>query len=249
MTADARAGGRLRVGLGAAIREFVREPINLALILALPPVVIASYESVLSAFPRLPYMTTDPEALGATAGTLFVAAFLPGVIGLFQVISAQRADERLSLAGFSTPVLFASRLAAVCLAAVVTAALSLAVLATSTEVEALALGFLTLAFVGGLYGLVGMLIGTVLPRELEGSLALIFVVDVDEALASGVMATDAAATKLFPLHYPHQVFRAAVDGRAPDLVDLVAAGTYGLVVLATTFFVYTVLAGTGGETG
>jgi len=239
-------GGRLRVGLGAAVREFVREPINLALLVALPPLVVTGYESMLSAFPRLPYMSSDPEALGATAGTLFVAAFLPGVIGLFQVISAQRADERLSLAGFPTPTLFASRLAAVCLAAVVTAALSLAVLATSTEVESIALGFLTLAFVGVLYGLVGMLVGTVLPRELEGSLALIFVVDIDEALASGVMATDAAVTKLFPLHYPHEVFQAAVDGRVPDVADVLAAGTYGLVVLAAAFLVYTTLAGTGG---
>jgi hypothetical protein len=249
MTVSRPSSDRLRVGLDAAVREFVREPINVALLVVLPPVVITSYESMLSAFPRLPYMTTDPGALGATAGTLFVAAFLPAVIGLFQVISAQRADERLSLAGFPELALFVSRLGAVCLATLLTAALSLGVLTTTTEVESLALGFLTLAFVGGLYGLIGMLIGTVLPRELEGSLVLIFVVDVDEALASGVIATDAAATKLFPLHYPHEVFQAAVDGTAPAATDVLAAATYGAIVLVATFLVYTALAATGGGGG
>lgn len=249
MTVRVPSATRLRVGVGAAIREFVREPINVGLLVALPPVVITSYESMLSSFPRLPSMATDPEAAGAIAGTLFVAAFLPGVIGLFQVISAQRADGRLSLTGFPASALFASRLCAIGLAAGVTAALSLAVLTTSTEVESLVLGFLILLFVGGLYGLVGMLIGTVLPRELEGSLVLIFLVDVDEALASGLIATDAVVTRLFPLHYPHEVFQAAVDGQPPVVGDVVAAVTYGAVVLVATLLVYTALAETEGSTG
>ncbi|MFB6092481.1 MAG: hypothetical protein ABEK02_05675 [Haloquadratum sp.] len=244
MTARPDAGDRLRAGIESAVLEFVREPINVGLLLALPPVIITGYESMMSAFPRLPYMTTSPETLGATAGALFVAAFLPGVIGLFQVISAQRADERLSLAGFPDAALFVSRLCAVLLASVATALLSLVFLTSVAEVELLALAFLTLAFVGGLYGLVGMLIGTVLPRELEGSLVLIFLVDMDEALASGIVATDAALTKLFPLHYPHEVFQSAVTGAELAAADVVATVVYGTVLLGATSLVYTTLAGT-----
>jgi ABC-2 type transport system permease protein len=241
--------GRLRVGLSAAIREFFREPINLALLVALPPIIVTTYGEMMSAFPQMPYMSTAPDTLGAMAGTLFVAAFLPGVIGLFQVISARRADERLSLTGFPRATLFGARLLAVLVASLLTAAISLAVLTTQTEVGSLAPAFFTLAFVGILYGLVGMLIGAVLPRELEGSLVLIFFADVDEALASGIIQTDSVLTKLFPLHYPHELFTAAVEGTSIAQGDALAAAGYALALLVVTLGVYVTLTGEGGVLG
>jgi len=238
---------RMRVGFEMAIREFVREPINVALLVALPPVMITSYGSMMSAFPELSYMSTAPETLGSIAGTLFVAAFLPGVIGLFQVISARRADDRLALAGFPRSALFAARLLAVTLASVLTATLSISVLSTQTAVEAPIPAVLVLAFVGVLYGLLGMSIGTVLPRELEGSLVLIFLADMDEALASGIVDTDSPLTKLFPLHYPHEVFQAAVDGSPIALGDVLAASLYGVVLSVVTLGAYEAVTARGGE--
>ncbi|MFB6083060.1 MAG: hypothetical protein ABEJ94_02305 [Halorientalis sp.] len=246
---DAAVGRRLRVGLGAAIREFVREPINLVLLVALPPLMITSYGSMMSAFPKMPYMSTDPGTMGSMAGTLFVAAFLPGVIGLFQVISARRADDRLALAGFPRPVLFLSRLLAMTVASLLTAGMALSVLATRTDVAAPVAGFVTLVFVGTLYGLLGMLIGAVLPRELEGSLVLIFLADMDEAMASGVVRTDSPVTKLFPLHYPHDLFRAAVEGTPAAPGDALATGIYAVTLLICTLAAYTTLTGEGGVGG
>ena len=244
-TATARAH-RLEVGLSSAIREFVREPVNVALLAALPPLVIVSYGSIMSSFPELPYMSRSPETLGAVAGTLFVAAFLPGVIGLFQVISARRADERLSLAGFPRATLFAARLLTVLAASLLTAGISLAVLWTRTDVAALPAAFVVLVLVGVVYGLVGMLVGTVLPRELEGSLVLIFLVDVDEALASGVVQTDTAFATALPLHYPHELFGAAVAGEAFATGDALAAGAYALGLGVAALTAYAVLTGEGG---
>jgi hypothetical protein len=236
---------RLEVGLSSAVREFRREPVNLALLLALPPVVVVSYGSIMSSFPALPGMSSSPETLGAVAGTLFVAAFLPGVIGLFQVISARRADERLSLVGFPRGTLFVSRLLTVAAASLLTAAISLAVLTTRTDVASLPAAFGTLALVGVLYGLVGMSIGAVLPRELEGSLVLVFVADIDEAFASGIVETDAAFARLLPLHYPHELFQASVDGSALSTADALATGAYvGLLGLVALGF-YTTLTGEG----
>jgi len=237
---------RLEVGLSSAIREFVREPVNLALLVALPPAIVVSYGSMMSAFPELPYMSSSPETLGAVAGTLFVAAFLPGVIGLFQVISARRADERLSLTGFPRATLFCARLLAVAVASLLTASISLVVLTTRTDVAALPAAFGTLVLVGVLYGLVGMLVGAVLPRELEGSLVLIFVADVDEALASGIVQTDGAFAKLFPLHYPHELFQAAVEGSGVATGDALAAGAYVLVLGVAALGAYTTLTGEEG---
>jgi len=185
--------------------------------------------------------------LGAVAGTLFVAAFLPGVIGLFQVISARRADERLVLTGFPRATLFASRFLTVVAASLLTAGISIAVLTTRTDVAALPAAFGTLVGVGVLYGLVGMLVGAVLPRELEGSLVLIFVADIDEALASGIVRTDAAVTKLLPLHYPHELFRAAVTGSEIARSDALAAGAYLLGLGVVTLAVYVSMTGEGGD--
>lgn len=243
------SAGQLWAGFVAAIREFVREPVNVALLVALPPIVVTTYGSIMSSFPELPYMTTAPETLGATAGTLFVAAFLPGVIGLFQVISARRADNRLSLAGFPRLTLFVSRLLAVVAASLLTAAVSLSVLTTRTGVASLPSSFLVLVSVGVLYGLLGMLIGAALPRELEGSLVLIFLVDVDEALASGIVQTDAAIVNLFPLQYPNRLFEATVEGTDVAGQDVLATVIYGVVVLAAALGTYATLTGEGGVSG
>ncbi|MFB6198560.1 MAG: hypothetical protein ABEI52_09890, partial [Halobacteriaceae archaeon] len=215
--------------------------------LVLPPIIILSYGSMMSAFPEMPGMSGSPETVGATAGTLFVAAFLPAVIGLFQVISARRADERLTLAGFPREVLFLSRLLSVLVASLLTAIVSMSVLLVRVDVEAILSGGLVLVFVGVLYGCIGMLIGAILPRELEGSLVLIFLVDMDEALASGVMQTDSDFTKLFPLHYPHDLFQASVEGSRIATTDFVLTLIYGVFVLVATLIVYTEIAGTGGD--
>ncbi|MFB6104928.1 MAG: hypothetical protein ABEJ57_07610 [Halobacteriaceae archaeon] len=233
------AGARLRVGVTATVREFLREPVNLVLIVALPLLIIPAYGSMMSAFPRLPYMETAPSTLGALAGTLYVAAFLPGVIGLFQVISARNADDRLTLTGFPRATLFGVRLVAVGLASVVTAAIGVTVLTTQTTVAAVPAGVTVLVAVGLLYGLIGMLIGAVLPRELEGSLVLIFLADLDEALASGLMLPDATITKAFPLYYPHRLFEAAVQGRPIETGDVIAVLAYLIGLLVVTVAVYT----------
>jgi ABC-2 type transport system permease protein len=240
---------RLRVGLSATLREFVREPLNVALLVVLPPVVITSYGSMMGAFPRLPYMDAAPETLGALNGTLFVATFLPGVIGLFQVISARSADERLAVCGFQRSILFTSRLLAVVAASLLTAAVSLAVLTTRTDVADPAVGFAVLAFVGVLYGLVGMLVGAVLPRELEGSLVLIFLADVDELMASGLFQSDSVLVELLPMHYPHGLFQSAVAGEALASGNVVASLGYAAVLFALALGVYTLVTGEGGVLG
>lgn len=240
---------RLRVGLSTTLREFVREPLNVALLVVLPPVVITSYGSMMGAFPKLPYMDAAPETLGALNGTLFVATFLPGVIGLFQVISARSADERLSVCGFHRSVLFTSRLLAVVAASLLTAAVSLAVLTTRTDVADPGVGFAVLVFVGVLYGLLGMLIGAVLPRELEGSLVLIFLADVDELMSSGLFEVDSVLVKLLPMHYPHKLFQGAVAGDALAAGNLAASLAYLVVLFGLALGVYTLVTGEGGVLG
>ncbi len=205
--------GRLATATRLRLRELPRQPTTLALLVALPPVVVEVYGEAMSAFPVVATAgETDPTTLGHLTGTLFAVAFLAGLVGLFQVIGARRGDERLALAGLPRATMLTARLATVVVVTLAGAAVSFAVFAARVDVAAPALSVAALVLAGLLYGLVGVLVGTVLPRELEGSLVLVFLADLDNVLSSGVLDVGPAA-ELAPLYHAHELFRAAaLDG-------------------------------------
>jgi ABC-2 type transport system permease protein len=237
---------RVRAGVAASLREFARTPVTLALLVSLPPVVVVGYGQAMAAFPDLMFVDTDPGTLGHISGAVFAAAFLPALIGLFQVISAGRADERLVLAGFSRPVLFLSRVAVVALASVLAACIAVAVVWTAVEPAAPLVAVGVLAAAGGVYGLLGMLVGALIPRELEGSLVLVFLADFDDALSSGLFEFDTDLVELLPLYHPHALFETAVTEGAVDGEPALAVAAYLGVVFLVTLVVYTVLTGERG---
>lgn len=233
-------------GTRAHLREFVRQPVTLALIVALPPVVIQVYGTAMEVFPPLPNLGAEPITAGHTAGTLFAVAFLAGLVGLFQVISAHSSDDRLAWCGFRRLTLLASRLVTTVVVAGAGALVSFSVFRSLVAVEAPAAAFGALVLAGLIYGLLGVLVGVVIPRELEGSLVLVFVADVDNALSSGLFETDVALAKLFPLYYPHVVFEeAALEGTLAVGAALTSLA-YLAVLVALTFTVYAFASGDGG---
>ncbi|NHN61464.1 MULTISPECIES: hypothetical protein [Halorussus] len=245
-TAESRLR-RLRVGVGSHVRAFVRTPLNVALLVIFPVVVVEGYGAAMAAFPRFPGLAVESMAeMGRVNGAVYAAAFLAGILGLFQSIGAVQADERLRVCGYDRAELFASRLAAVGLGAALVAAVSTAVLQWRVEPAApmAAFGALTLAAL--LYGLVGMLVGAVLPRALEGSLVLVFLVDFDDFLSSGLVDVDSPALKLLPLHYPHDLFRAAVFDGAVATSDALAGTAYLAALFVAALAVYVGVTGQGG---
>lgn len=236
---------RLRVGIGATVRSFVREPVQLIVLLVLPLVVIEGYGYAMTVFPEFPFMETSAETMGRLNGAIYAVAFLAGVTGLFQVISAVQADERLRLCGYSRAELFASRLATVAAASLIVAAISLAVLLRTVTVASPAIAFVSLTAAALVYGLIGMLVGAGLSRALEGSLVLVFLVDADDFLSSGMIEIDSWLIELFPLYHPHEAFQSAVDGTAAT-GSAMATGGYLLVLLAVVTAVYVRLTAVGG---
>jgi len=228
---------RIATGLGAHVREFLREPVHVVLLVALPPLVVEGYGRAMASFPAFPFMEAVPGTLGRVNGAVFAAAFLAGLVGLFQVVSAAQADDRLAVCGYSRPELFCSRLGTVLAVSLVSAAVSFGALWWQVSVAAPAAAFAALVLAALTYGLLGVLIGTLLPRELEGSLVLVFVADFDDFLASGIVNVDSPVVNLLPLHYPHALFRGAVlDGTVAtgDVLAGVAyfAGLFALVLAA-----------------
>lgn len=238
---------RLRVGVSSHVRSFVRTPANVALLVVVPIIVIEGYAVAMQSFPRLSYLSARSMAdLGRINGAVYAAAFLAGVLGLFQIISAVQADERLRVCGYTRPELFASRLASVALGSVLVAGVAATVLWYTVEPAAPLAAFGALALAALVYGLIGMVVGAALPRALEGSLVLVFLVDFDDFLSSGILDIDAEALKLLPLHYPHRLLRSAVFDGTVETGNALAGGAYLVVLLAMVLALYVRLTGEGG---
>jgi len=237
---------RFTLGLTTSLKEFLRQPLQVVLLLALPPLVVEAYGQAMASFPALPFMGSMPATLGRINGAVFAAAFLAGLVGLFQVIAAVEADERLELAGFGRLELFARRLGTVLVVSLLAAGTSLAALLWQVDVAAPLAAYGALALAAGLYGLLGMLIGVALPRELEGSLVLVFLADSDDVLASGLANIDAPLTDLTPLHYPHAIFSAAVTDGSVASGDVTGGLAYLAVLGVAALAVYSVSLGQGG---
>jgi ABC-2 type transport system permease protein len=234
--------GRVATGTRLRLLELGRQPTTLAMLLALPPVVVEMYGIAMESFPVTPGAAADPATVGRMTGTLFAVAFLAGLVGLFQLISAHRGDERLAVAGFPRPAMLAARLVTMVAVAVAATVVAYAVLSYRVDVGAPALAFGVLVLAGLLYGLLGVVVGSLLPRELEGSLVLVFLADMDNALSSGLFPVglsvdlpvvgDLSVVELAPLYHAHALFSAAVlDGELADGHLVPALAWVGLLVV------------------
>lgn len=203
---------RLLDGTMTRLREFARRPATVLLLVVVPPLAIETYGTAMASFPRLPGLTGDPATVGRMTGTLFAVAFLSGLVGLFQVISARRGDARLALCGYPRLLLLGTRLGTLAVVGVLAAGIAMTTLAWRAEVADPVLAFVVLLATALLYGIIGVVVGSLLPRELEGSLVLVFMADLDNVLSSGLFDVGAIA-RAAPLYHPHQLFEAAVrDG-------------------------------------
>ncbi|WP_135535655.1 hypothetical protein [Halostella pelagica] len=232
-------------GTGARLRllEFVREPTTAALLLVLPPVVVEVYGEAMASFPALPGTTGDPGTTGRIIGALFAAAFLAGLVGLFQAVSARGTDERLHRCGAGRASLLGARVVTMATVAAVAAAVSLAALARTVDVAAPLAAFGALALGALVYGLFGVLVGALLPRQLEGSLVLVFLVDFDNVLASGVLDVGGTVAQVAPLYHPHALFEAAVTEGTVPTHHALGGVAYAAVLLALAFVAYVRVAG------
>lgn len=92
--------------------------------------------------------------------------------------------------------------------------------------------------------LLGVVIGTLVPRELEGSIVLVFLADMDNALSSGLFPVaggidlpvigEVTPPEFLPLYHPHALFTNSVlDGElTTGHVGPSLAWVAGLVVVA-----------------
>jgi ABC-2 type transport system permease protein len=206
--------GEVVSGASAHAKTAVREPTTLAMLFVLPPFVTYVYGAAMGAFPDVGFVEVGASTYGRIGGALFATAFITGLVGLFGTVSAATADRYLAFSGYRSSALFATRVVVSAGVALVAAAVSLvSLLALGTDVATVGAAYAVLVLAGALYGLLGVVVGALVPRDLEGSLVLVFLADLDSFLSGDVLAVDAPLVSLLPLHYPHAMFQSAVlDG-------------------------------------
>lgn len=222
------------IGFKARVRELARRPVTLALLAILPLLTVQVYGEAVKAFPQLETGGSDPTTLGQMTGALFAVAFLAGLVGLFQVIRSRGGDRRLLIAGYPRAGWVLARALTVGFVVLVSAATSFAALRLGVAPAAPFRAFGVLVLAGALYGSLGVVVGALSGRDLEGSLVLVFLASVDHALATGVVPAGDLA-EWAPLAGPHALLEDAVVHGVLARPELVTSTTYlagGLLLAA-----------------
>ncbi len=184
---------------------------------------------ILVALPLAFYLSIDPASPFAVVAGGIGMSWSVAAAALFAVLASRRTDPRLVLAGFHPGELLLGRLLLLeGVAAILVAVFSALMIAISRPPDpaTLVLGVALAALVGVPFGLA---LASLLPRELEGTLAIIGIVGIELSLP-----TSAALAPFLPLYGPLNLLRVAAgsgEAVAPSLVHGLAF-SLGLFLLA-----------------
>ena len=192
-------------------RDLIRRHIALALLVALPLTF---------------YFTSTGSGKAAVAAGGIGLAFAVAGATLFSSLSSLEVDQRLILAGYRPFELLLGRLLFLGPVGLLMAAAFSALMAGishSSNVWFLVLGVAMVALQSVPLGLA---IGAVVPRELEGTLVLIGIVGTQLAVRStGVVA------KTLPLYGPRRLIQDSITGHGQVWGPLAQTALYGLALL------------------
>lgn len=156
------------------LREPLRAPVTLALLIVVPVLFIVSAANALSDFAlALGGSLARDAAIGLSAG--WAAAFLAGALGFFQASSSRTADRRLALAGKGVVRVAVSRLTASVLLALLASAVAFATLAVRVNLAHPVHAAVGITAFAVIYLGIGIAIGSLMTAPLEGSLLVVFV--------------------------------------------------------------------------
>jgi hypothetical protein len=222
----------------AFVREPLRSPFTLALLVGIPALFVVSAAGALSDFATaLGGSLAGDAAVALSAG--WAAAFISGALGFFQAASSRGADRRLALAGLGPLRVAIARIGASVLLACLAAATAFVALELRTGVAHPGhAGAAVLAF-ALIYLGIGVLIGSLVSAPLEGSLLVVFVFLLDAFAGPGMSASP-------PIWAISQkaadILIAAGSGAGSPTGDWLGAGVVALLSLAAATAVFVVSA-------
>jgi len=217
--------------IGAGARQYVREPMNLVLLLVLPPLFIVAMSSAISTFSGVLGGNLGERA-GAGLSGLWAASILTGVASFFLASASARVDGRLVLAGLHPTSLTAAHVTATLTIALVTTTVSVGILLATQTVGRPEVLFAAILAAALIYGFIGSLLSVYVRGDLEGSFVIILLFMLDAFVGGPLAAGEGVFAESLPLHSPSEISIAGmVDAPVKD--SWVAwSGGYLLVLAA-----------------
>ena len=222
---------------GAFVREHLRAPLTLALLVAIPVFFVLIFASVLGDFAKaLGGTLMSRSATAISAG--WAAAFLSGTLAFFQVSSSRGADRRLAAAGLGPWRVASARIAAAVGIGITVSAVAFGTLWVRSGIgHPLHAAAAILSFAVIYIGL-GALIGAFVKGALEGSLFVLLLFSVD-AFTSPEM-TSSSPFAWTPTRKAAELLIAAGGGQgspSADWLGMAAVAVGSLAVALTAFWV------------
>src|SRR5512132_42202 len=221
---------------GSFLREQIRAPLNLFLLVAVPIFFVLIFASVVGDFAKALGGTLASEsATSISAG--WAAAFLCGTLAFFQLSSSREADRRLALAGLGTWRVALSRITSSIALGFIVSVVAYLTLLLRSGVEhpphaAAAIFFFALIYIG-----IGSLIGAFVRDPLSGSLLVVLVFAVDAFTTPEMTSNTSLAVT--PSQDAANLLIAAGGGQgspASDWIGAAAVALVGLLVALVAFW-------------
>ena len=219
------------------VREQLRAPLTLVLLVAIPVFFVLIFAGVLGQFSKaLDGTLQTRSATAISAG--WAAAFLSGTLAFFMISSSRSADRRLALAGLGPTRVALSRIAAaLVLGVTVTLAAFVTLWLRSGIGHPLHAAVAIFAF-AAIYIGIGAVVGALVSDPLGGSLLVLGVFSIDAF--SGPQMTSAAGGigTYVPTYHAANLLIAAAGGHGSTAGDWrgVAAIALGAVAIALVAF-------------
>lgn len=213
----------------AFVREHMRAPLTLVLLIVIPVFFVLIFASVLGDFAEALGGTLKAQSATAISAG-WAASFLAGTLAFFQVNSSRGADRRLAAAGLGPWRVAAARIAAALAIGATVSAVAFVTLWLRSGIghplhAAVAILSFAVIYIG-----IGALIGAFVKGALEGSLLVVLIFSLD-AFSSPEM-TSSGAFAWTPTRSAGQLLIAAGGGQNSPTGDWLGMAAVALGALA-----------------
>lgn len=219
---------------GSFVREQLRAPLTLLLLVLVPAFFVLIFAGVLGEFAQaLGGTLAARSATAISAG--WAAAFLAGTLGFFQVSSSRGADRRLAAAGLGAGRVALSRIAAALLLAIAVSAVAFVTLWLRSGIGHPLHAAVAIAAFAAIYIGVGALVGALVTGPLEGSLLVVLVFALDAFSGPQMTSSGGGLGAFMPTRRAADLLIAAGGGRGSPGADWLGVAATALAALAVAW--------------
>lgn len=223
---------------GSFVREQLRAPLTLVLLVAIPAFFVLIFAGVMGEFAKALGGTLQTRSATAISAG-WSAAFLCGTLGFFQVASSRSADRRLALAGLGAWRVAVSRIAAALALGVTVSAVAFLTLWLRSGIGHPVHAAVAIFAFAAIYIGIGAIVGAFVSGALEGSLVVVLVFSLDAFSGPQMTSSSGVVGTLTPTYHAANLLIAAGGGHGSpgsDWVGVAATAVAALTIALAAFW-------------